>query len=298
MEIVSIQEIKQLVIQNRLSEAFEGAAELFQQQKLPAKQKELQLLQSRYEQVKAEKRKNTIRPEDYDRTLAQIREGLLELLDTSESRKLPPVLPKAGKQLYIWILSLLLIAILAWWIFARPLPSNLQLTVFIHGPDGQQDYLLEEEGELILDIKGDRRTAAVGSKGRTVFDEIPRTYAGTSIPVSLRSDRYELDTTARMIQLSASGEKTVVYLQAATKCRFCRVYGEVRNDTTFLSGIKVAISGTDLSDTTDQDGKFEILVPSDMEQDGYTIQLIREGKIVKEVPVTPNQKSGAELFLY
>ena len=59
-------------------------------------------------------------------------------------------------------------------IFPNSGGDTSQITVYVHGTKGIQDYVLEGKGELLIDLDGDRRSAKIGEKGRTVFSGIPR----------------------------------------------------------------------------------------------------------------------------
>lgn len=70
--------------------------------------------------------------------------------------------------------------------------ESFQLTIYIHGPKGKQDILLENKGKLIVDFDNDRRTAMIGENGRTNFGEIPKKFIDKEIGLGLQADGYEL----------------------------------------------------------------------------------------------------------
>ena len=46
-----------------------------------------------------------------------------------------------------------------------PNPTQLRLTAFVHGPAGRQDLVLQNAGQVVLDLGPDRRREKIGDKG-------------------------------------------------------------------------------------------------------------------------------------
>ncbi len=62
----------------------------------------------------------------------------------------------------------------------------------VHGPAGRQDAVIENAGEVTLDLGNDRRTQEIGEGGRTNFAEIPRQFLEKPIGLSVKAESYEL----------------------------------------------------------------------------------------------------------
>ncbi len=65
------------------------------------------------------------------------------------------------------------------------------LTVFVHGPNGRQDVILED-GALRLDVGEERKEYEIGNNGRTVFSGIPGQYRNAPVSIGLQAPGYEV----------------------------------------------------------------------------------------------------------
>lgn len=170
----------------------------------------------------------------------------------------------------------------------------LQLTVYVHGPEGRQDIVLENEGTLVLDLRNDRRVAQIGEHGRTNFGEIGNDFLGKAVPLSIEAQGFTMahPDTAYIYD----GEP--IYLEVTSSCRFCNLSGTVQGQAgQLLPGLLVMIKGTELADTTGQNGQFQIQVPPEKEREEYILSVVRDGRIIWENYVTPSPESPIEILL-
>src|SRR6266446_6520958 len=90
--------------------------------------------------------------------------------------------------------------------------SNFPLTVYVHGSAGQLDLPLRNQGDVLLDLGGDRRSSPIGDRGQAFFAEIPSNFRGQKVNVALDASGYERPDNSR---LELSG--TSLYLEVRRK---------------------------------------------------------------------------------
>lgn len=171
--------------------------------------------------------------------------------------------------------------------------DTLQLTVFVHGAKGKQDYVLENKGRVILDLGSNRREVEIGEQGQAHFTEIPTKFFGKELDLSIKAEGYELAGPKNPFTFDGSP----VYLEVQSSCRFCRLRGTVQTQDSFVSGAIVMVKGTGLADTTDAGGNFDIRVPPEEEQKEYILTVVRDGRIVDEKYATPSPTSPIEILI-
>ncbi len=171
--------------------------------------------------------------------------------------------------------------------------DTLQLTVFVHGAKGKQDYVLENKGRVILDLGSNRREVEIGEQGQAHFTEIPTKFFGKELDLSIKAEGYELAGP----KTSFTFDGSPVYLEVQSSCRFCRLRGTVQTQDSFVSGAIVMVKGTGLADTTDAGGNFDIRVPPEEEQKEYILTVVRDGRIVDEKYATPSPTSPIEILI-
>lgn len=144
-----------------------------------------------------------------------------------------------------------------------------ELVVFVHGPGGPQDILLENEGYVILDINKDRRREKVQDKGQVFFAEIPTKYEDSPIYLTIDAPGYALAFPDSVYQLSSS----TIYLEVKRASEFNVISGYVRKNGKEASGVHVLVKHApgNLQVTTDSVGYFRIQVPDSLVRDVYEL---------------------------
>lgn len=142
----------------------------------------------------------------------------------------------------------------------------LQLTIFVS--DAQGRVILENTGELVVNGLGnDRRTAAIGEKGRTNFGEIPAKFHGSELTIGFDVEGFEI----------VDGKNTFLFTGEP-------IYLEVKRDDSlgFIKGVVKGVQGQDFiaeawvrinNDTlitTNALGVFEISLPEQMRVNAST----------------------------
>lgn len=303
------QALQQLIAQGKTEQVIDQLLQLTERSGDTALREEVLLQASRYRDYAKAKRMGTSSTEDQQITLARINQALIQIIQQlSEEEKKSSITPAPRPKTKTWQYVVgvgVVIGILSGiagitgfnlksLLGMGATNSPLQLTVYVHGPDGRQDIVLENEGQLLLDLRNDRRVAQIGEHGRTNFGEISRDFVGKEIPLSVQAEDYEM-------AYPDSGyvyDGEPVYLEVRSSCRFCKLTGTVQNsEGRLVPELVVMVKGTELADTTDQNGRFHIQVPAEKEQEEYILSVIEDGRIRWENYVTPSPESLIEILL-
>ena len=301
--------IRELVTNGHIAEALEQLSGITTDD---ATQRKIDVISARYERYRQQTIKSILSQDQQTLEYNRIVNSLLELLsnesETISQKSSQPSLMSSGLNRKQWKYYLgglaAIIAVLAGLaelsgyslrdLFDgnESIVEDAQLTVYVHGPGGRQDYVLENEGSLILDLKNDRRVAQIGQYGRTNFGQIGIS-KGNSIHLSVKAANYELAT----LDSDYIYDGNPIYLEVRSTCRYCTLKGTVQYQNTMAEGLTVILKGTELIDTTDQNGHFHIQVPPSMEQDEYVLVILQNGKIKWENFVTTTAQSPIEILL-
>lgn len=158
--------------------------------------------------------------------------------------------------------------------------SNFPLTVYVYGPAGQQDLPLRNQGEVLLDLGGDRRSAPIGEKGQAFFPEIPANFRGQKVNIALDATGYERPDNSR---LELDG--TSLYLEVRRKSS--HISGNVLNETGKpVVGATVSVAG--ISTTSVEQGRFDLVLPSDRVVDGMVLHVSADSYETWNQVVVPN----------
>jgi hypothetical protein len=68
--------------------------------------------------------------------------------------------------------------------------GTFSIAVYVHGPRGHQDIVLQHSGTVFLDLD-QRAKQEIGDEGQAVFPTVPAKFRNQEVPVSLQSDAYE-----------------------------------------------------------------------------------------------------------
>jgi len=292
-------EIRQLIRDDEIKQAIARMYDL-----LPAQRKLLDKLSARYQRLRQQKSSGVISFEQEQLAKNQIVDTLIEILGDPEGFTEQKETGKGTNNWWKYVTGLaVLISILAGLaeltgyplreiIGNKPAPESRQLTVFVHGAEGRQDYLLKNEGEIVLTMGNDRRVLLIGQSGRTNFGEIGVPY-GTEIGLSLRAEGFEAVNPDS--QYIYNGKP--IFLEVKSSCRFCKLSGTVQRENQLLAGAVVMVKGTQLADTTNVNGLFSIDVPPGMEQEEYTVIVQKGGVILWDDYVTPSPGVPIEILI-
>ena len=150
-------------------------------------------LSSRFHQLKQEQSAGTLEDAEYRLQLNRITVALVELADEISDHRFN----KKGNLPMAWtkeisIATILMICFVSGYFLLRnhiPTmePGSMQLTLYVHGPKGPTDAVLEHTGKVIVDFGNDRRDPVIGENGRTNLGEIPRKFKNREIVIGLEA---------------------------------------------------------------------------------------------------------------
>lgn len=98
-----------------------------------------------------------------------------------------------------------------------PDQSAFPVTFFVYGPNGPQDTVLQNSGEVLIDLGGDRREASIGEQGQAYFPAIPASFRGQYILVWVKSDKFESVEANKKYKLGGQA----IYLAVRRKAGGC-----------------------------------------------------------------------------
>ena len=175
------------------------------------------------------------------------------------------------------IVGFLLVVILG---FVLPSPqTNFSLTVYVHGPEGPQHLVLTNQGFVMLDLGGDRRQEPIGNKAQVVFAEIPASYRGQDVYISLISTEFEsVETNPRSL------DGNTLYLPIRKQS--VTISGRIQDENGKpIEGASVDFE--DLSTTSNANGYFELGMPGERMKPRLVLQVTVSGFKPRSVPVYP-----------
>jgi hypothetical protein len=185
-----------------------------------------------------------------------------------------PLTPTATNALRIsaggGIAVLLILLVLGNHLYRCPPPtSNFPLTVYVHGEAGRHDLILRDQGSVLLDLGGDRRSEPIRDKGQAFFAEIPANFSGQMVSVSLDAAGYELvDPSPRRLDGSS--------LYLAVRRKPVRLTGRIQDkDGKPVIGANITVAG--IPATSNPSGRFELTIPGDRLQPDLSLQVIANG---------------------
>jgi hypothetical protein len=177
-------------------------------------------------------------------------------------------------------------ALTVWGGFALPPPdaSTFSTTVFVHGPGGPQDMLLQGQGQVVMDLHGNRRSEGINDKGAAYFPGIPGDLRGQEVPVSVVAPGFErADREPRKL----AGES--IYLPV--RRRASRLFGIVQApDGAPVEDAAIDVEG--LSTKTDAAGRFDLLIAGDGMKPEMDLKIDATGFVPESHTVVPG---GSEI---
>ena len=293
MPLHTASDLKNLIAQNKTRKALDLLLHKSKSMEDQEVYNELINISGRFATLLKEERQGMLSVDEVSRERSKINNALLSIID-----ELPGGTQFANPSNFniskiVGILGVVAIALLAFWWLNQPKEDTkaFSVTFNVHGPKGKMDMLLENQGKLFMDLKGDRREAMIGDKGQVVFQSIPFQFKNKEVAIGIDAKGYQLVQPDQSVQL---GDE-LIYLAVKSACLTCQIVGNVRNEQAFVEGAVVSIG--DWADTTDVRGRFELTIPPAQERKEYTVIVEKEGKIVWENYVTPSPGRDVEILL-
>ncbi|MBI5916958.1 MAG: hypothetical protein HY842_16430 [Bacteroidetes bacterium] len=268
-------ELKQLIVEGKIKEAVEALQELTKND--ADLQNEVVQQAALLGDLEKQKRTGTINFESAQIAQAKIQQSLLEIIDQLfEGSKKQPA-PKRRFR-YAWAIGGLATAMAILGgiaefsgyslrdVFGGNSQNNgepFNVTVFVHGKEGRQDMILRQQGEVIMDLGGERRSEPIRENGQAFFLNLPPSYSGKG--VSLNVDFSEPYKSIHPDSLHPLKPGEAIYLPVELQ-GLERIYGTAIWQEKPLPGVVVSIVGSSLTDTTDASGAYEIFIPEGKER--------------------------------
>ena len=137
-----------------------------------------------------------------------------------------------------------------------PNSATFPVTVFVHGPGGHQDTVLQNAGEVVIALDPDHVKKPIGDQGQAYFPAVPSSFKGQGVYVSVVSKEYESPRDEKL-----SLKSNTVYLEVRRKG--ARIAGRVQDARGKpIPGATVAVAGLSAPAGLPY-GRFEVLIPGD-----------------------------------
>ena len=301
------EKLKQLVVNGQTEEAVFLLLRLVQKGKIDKKlSDDIVAISSKYELAKGKK---ILAASHFDRfELDQINTHLFKIINQLDSSgTYGKHTLKKGKWKYVFIFSILIgvlagIAEFSGYQIKDLLEVGskdpLQLTIYVHGPNGRQDVILEDRGKIILDLGNERRVETIGENGRVNFRGIPRSLINQEVMVSIdapgfyvvNSDSlYLLSDTPIYIRVKSDSQKVVNQINQdfPDKRKLDIIQGFVRTrDGEMLSNANVLVENG-ISTLTDEFGFFQIDITNMKQKQKYLITVSKPGYLITKEYIYP-----------
>jgi hypothetical protein len=161
--------------------------------------------------------------------------------------------------------------------------GTFPVTFFVHGPAGPQDTVLQNSGEVLMDVGGDRRKSPIGEQGQSYFPAVPTSFRGQEVLVWVSSDKFESAEAHKKYKLL---EGQAIYIAVRRKAG--RLYGMVESeDPKCLAGAQVRVAGFVVPVNPDS-GRFDISIPGDHLQDELVLDATGPNCTPQHLNVVPN----------
>lgn len=304
-------ELQHLIAQGKTEQALDQLISLSEQAGYEDVREEALLQSARYQKYVKGKRQGTSNSEEQQTSISRINEAVLHLigqLPDDLNPKIDSSIPRSSseqisKPWWQWVVGGgVIIGILGGIaefsgynlqsIFGSEVTAPLQLTVYVHGPDGPQDIIIEKEGKLIADFGNRRDTRQIGEDGRTNFGEIGRRFLGKAIGLFIEAEGYEVSYPDSVYIYQ--GEP--IYLAVKRDSQLGIVQGKVRSrdGESFLSNVLIEVAG--MTTSTDSLGNFYLGLPEEQWRNEYHIYARKNGYQLKEEKYYP-KIGGIEIRL-
>ncbi len=89
------------------------------------------------------------------------------------------------------IVGFFLVVVLGFYL-TKPPSEGFSVTVFVHGEAGQHDLVLRNSGDVWITLDGDLRQEKIGEKGQAEFKNLPASFRGQAVAISVKADGFEM----------------------------------------------------------------------------------------------------------
>ncbi len=251
---------------------------------------------ARFEEMTRNSRMGIASHEENNISRARVNSALLDIISrldntntsdnnpTSSSSSEPIDTPPSGKPWRVIVGISIILTIIASTcaimgvdmgdLFGGGSPESFNVTVLVHGKEGKDDLILQNQGEVRLDIGSDSRTEAIDKDGEATFKELPTGYDGKLALVSIKHDQPYLPTERNKEYKLERGK--AIYLEVELK-GIDKIKGRITDETTGnpLDSVRVIVEN--LTVYTDETGWYEMTLPIEKQAKTVSVTFIKKG---------------------
>jgi hypothetical protein len=159
------------------------------------------------------------------------------------------------------------------------------ITIYTHGNKGKQDVVLRSIGEIVVDIKNDRKTEKINEKGYSIVVGIPSNYIGERVPINVLAPTYQSAYSDSLFELKPNQS---IYIKLKRK-NLDKIKGYVVNELNGepIKNVEIKV-GTLTPTFTDSYGYFEQGIPETEQEEKINIVIRKENFKTISDPITLN----------
>lgn len=165
-----------------------------------------------------------------------------------------------------------LTGILPQW-FGPTTAQPFDIKVQVHGPAGTDDLILENQGDVLLEIPGEVREAPIRERGLATFEQLPSEYMDSLVRITIRHPQpYRATQPDSLYRLFPEA----LFRMEARLFNADRIFGYVYDFQTEqrLADVRVSIPGA--STFTNDYGEFELTIPEASQAKFQRVSFVRE----------------------
>ena len=163
----------------------------------------------------------------------------------------------------------------------KPAPEAFTITVLVHGEAGPHDLVLRNVGIVWMTLGPDRRQERIGDKGQADFKNIPASFRGQEVPVSVEAGGFEMASPSQKYLLGGPSIDVVVRRKAA------HLTGRVQ-DTEGRPITNATVRIGDVQTRVDTNGHFSLILPVLQESGEVSADVLAPGFKPWHGRFTPN----------
>ena len=258
---------------------------------------EVYLIESRIDSLKKLIRKGTISNSETQIEKNKIANSLLEVIDQIDSNEfsdefeskkgLSNKLTKLG-----FIFSVLgVVAAIAGFVADLSqfnlFGDNNSITLIVHGIEGREQKILENEGEIALITGNLKMTSQIDENGKVTFNDIPSELLGEKFIVNIEGTENEYKILGEK-EFSFKKKKTI-YLPVSTEFTLKGIIVD-SNSSMPLENVTVQINDTKA--LSNNAGVFSLNIPIEKEGSAYRIYVTKEGYQPYTTFIVPNKSNS------
>lgn len=283
--------LKQLIAQNETEKVIQQLLKLSEKAKLKDINEQVILISARFKEFKTAHYQELLSSQEATMNKAKINKALLSIINDlpkeTESPTTVPTISTIQEKTNFWKnigKAALLIGILAGiaefsgcnlmsFFEKKDMKETEELTVYVHSSQGKQNYVLEYEGELLVDLNGDRRYAKIGEKGRTVFNEIPTKFLQKDLLITVKAKNW----VSKHPDSAYKWTGDPIYFEVTRDSKLLQIKGIVKSQdgNGFLENVLILIEN-EWTTRTDELGRFSFQLNESQFKDKYSLTFKKE----------------------